>query len=704
MSRKKNKEKNRAAKNGVASFSLLDIEGLDANDYEKAVKTFEIRSKPRLVKCQLLIVGGGCGGVAAALAALDAGLSVCILEESSWLGGQITSQAVSALDENKYVETSGATKTYKSFRQRVRNHYKSMGAKEGLARFEPYLDPGNCWVSRLAFEPKVAIKVLNQMLSPFIASGKLRIFLRHKAYRVKVKLKKIRSLQCLNLESGKAIEFSCRVCIDASELGDILALSGIDYAKGAESRSETGEAHAPEIANPENLQDFTYPFLVEFVNGASFKIAKPPSYDEFNKNGKFSLLSYRMFEDSEKMEPDGKKTKLLPFWEYRRLIARENFPKTSFANDIAMINWESNDLQGENIIDQEPAVAAGRLARGKNLSLGFLYWLQNEAQRDDGQGKGYPELKLRKDMVDTDDGLSKYPYIRESRRIKALRLIKEEDISAKSNPQARARLFQDSLGIGHYPIDIHGKEDVEGAAQASKPFQIPASSMIQKQIRNLLPACKNIGCTHITNGAYRLHPIEWAIGEAAGAFAAELIDSRRDSLRIFNNKRALRKVQKRLLEYGAPLFWYDDLSPEDPAFAAIQYLSICRILEANKDDLHFNPQASLTRAELVSSLFRLLENSAGSGASSSPGLIHDPDSKPELLFKAQRLHDLGLIKKSGGSFLSEEPLRSEELLSISRHSLIAAKVPKSCTAIVSRADYAVWLYKLASSKRFFGRH
>jgi hypothetical protein len=38
-------------------------------------------------------------------------------------------------------------------------------------------------------------------------------------------------------------------------------------------------------------------------------------------------------------------------------------------------------------------------------------------------------------------------------------------------------------------------------------------------MENLLPAAKNIGVTHITNGCFRLHPIEWSVGEAAGALA-----------------------------------------------------------------------------------------------------------------------------------------------------------------------------------------
>ena len=52
------------------------------------------------------------------------------------------------------------------------------------------------------------------------------------------------------------------------------------------------------------------------------------------------------------------------------------------------------------------------------------------------------------------------------------------------------------------------------------PFQIPLGALVPIRMRNLLPANKNIGTTHITNGCYRLHPVEWSIGEAVGALAA----------------------------------------------------------------------------------------------------------------------------------------------------------------------------------------
>src|SRR5436190_23514323 len=66
----------------------------------------------RETECEVLIVGGGMGGVAAALAAARAGRAVLLAEETDWLGGQMTAQGVSALDEHRFIETFGGTMSY----------------------------------------------------------------------------------------------------------------------------------------------------------------------------------------------------------------------------------------------------------------------------------------------------------------------------------------------------------------------------------------------------------------------------------------------------------------------------------------------------------------------------------------------------------------------------------------------------------------
>src|SRR5216117_243182 len=75
--------------------------------------------------CELLVVGGGMGGVAAALAAARAGRSVLLTEETDWLGGQTTSQGVSALDEHRFIETFGGTASYAALRRTIRETYRA---------------------------------------------------------------------------------------------------------------------------------------------------------------------------------------------------------------------------------------------------------------------------------------------------------------------------------------------------------------------------------------------------------------------------------------------------------------------------------------------------------------------------------------------------------------------------------------------------
>jgi len=80
------------------------------------------------------------------------------------------------------------------------------------------------------------------------------------------------------------------------------------------------------------------------------------------------------------------------------------------------------------------------LQQAKLVSLGFLYWLQTKAPVGNGAA-GAPELRLHKDAMDTSDGLSKFPYIRESRRFRILRTMLEQDVSAKFAHGIRAAHF-----------------------------------------------------------------------------------------------------------------------------------------------------------------------------------------------------------------------------------------------------------------------
>ena len=87
------------------------------------------------------------------------------------------------------------------------------------------------------------------------------------------------------------------------------------------------------------------------------------------------------------------------------------------------------------------------------------------------------------------------------------------------------------------------------------PFQIPLGALLPRRVENLLAACKNLGVTHITNGCYRLHPVEWTIGEAAGALAAFCIQHKELPRQVRKNIKLLQDFQQFLQKEGVELVW-----------------------------------------------------------------------------------------------------------------------------------------------------
>jgi hypothetical protein len=677
-----------------AAVTLVDVMAVTADHPTAGLKSIRVSGEMTSIKCDILVVGGGTGGVAAALAGARAGYRVCLAEETDWLGGQMTSQGVSALDENALVETTGATRSYLDWRQAIRRHYLSQYKANPACADHPYFNPGNCWVSRLAFEPAVAVWQIQRMLDPYVEQKLISVHYRMKAASVRMSGDTIRSVIMVDFADSRCVEFEPRVCIDATELGDLLPLCGAGYRYGSESRAITGEPHAPEVGDPQNVQDFVYPFAVEFRPGENHTIAKPPHYDTFLAAGKFSFNSYKMFEKTTCPGPDGQERELLPFWEYRRLIDRSNFADPRLACDLAMINWDSNDLRGFNIIDEPPATVCARLALAKALSLGFLYWLQTEAPRDEG-GSGYPELKLCPDVMATTDGLSKHPYIRESRRLAARQIIVEQDIVEACNPGVRARHCGDSVGIGHYPVDIHGRQDVPDTAQPTRPFQIPLGALICPELANLLPGAKNIGTSHITNGAYRLHPIEWCIGESVGTLAAFALTARAAPSEVHASRRLLREFQLNLLAEGIPLYWYDDVLPGDAAFTAAQFLAVTGILPGAAHHLHFKPTEPVTRGQAAACLSRLCRPSPAGGHP-----VRDANSRDVAALTGGHIREA----QNEGDFEPDLPLTWGEFATAAGNLGLQIEPGSDPSAWVTRADFAISLYGVATGPDFLGRH
>jgi hypothetical protein len=193
-----------------------------------------------------------------------------------------------------------------------------------------------------------------------------------------------------------------------------------------------------------------------------------------------------------------------------------------------------------------------------------VYWLQTDAERPDG-GRGWPGLRLRGDITGTPDGLAMAPYIRESRRLQAMLTVAEPHVAAACRPgAARGEAYPDSVGIGYYRIDLHPSVSGDNYIDVEAlPFRIPLRALVPVRVRNLLAAAKNIGTTHVTNGCYRLHPVEWNIGEAAGALAAFCHERGHAAAQVGASPALVAEFQRLLLARGVELAWPDALRMDE---------------------------------------------------------------------------------------------------------------------------------------------
>jgi hypothetical protein len=531
------------------------------------------------MKADVVVIGAGVGGCAAALAAARNGLHVIMTEETDWIGGQLTQQAVPP-DEHPYpwVEAFVGTRAYREYRTRIRDYYRRNYPLTAEARALWNLNPGNGNVSGLCAEPRVALAVLYEILMPYISGRRLLILLQHKAAAAETQGDLVKAVEVRSLTSGRQMVLTAPYTIDATELGDLLPMTRTEYVTGAEAQKDTGELHAPAEAQPKNVQAFTCCFAMDYIEGGNFTIDKPSDYD-FWRNytprlrppwpGRLLSFTESDYRDASKpftevFDPlNENRLRDGGLMRYRRIADKRNFVAGTYAGDITLVNWDQNDYFLGNLYEVSEEEAARNLKSAKQLSLSLLYWLQTEAPRPDG-GTGWPGLCLRQDIVGTEDGLAKHPYVREARRIKAEFTVLEQHVgtearmryTGKKRDEVESEFFRDSVGLGSYPIDLHPTTGGDNFVTLSSiPFQIPLGALIPIRMENLLPACKNIGTTHLTNGCFRLHPEEWNIGEGVGMLVKFCSDKKVVPRQVRKDQELLDEFQGMLQSQGFSIQW-----------------------------------------------------------------------------------------------------------------------------------------------------
>ncbi len=480
----------------------------------------------------ILIVGGGASGVSAGVQAARMGASVIIVEETSWVGGMLTSAGVSAIDGNNDLPSG----MWGEFKDSLVNHYGSAEA----------LQTG--WVSYVQFEPSVGNKIFKNIISK---EQKIQLLLNTKleTLRYNQKGKWIAQLKDCN---GGINVISASIIIDATELGDIAKMTGIKYDIGMESRNFTKEEIAPEHANG-IIQDLTYVAILKDY-GKDATIEKPEGYDP-------SMYACSCINElcTNPSEPDR-------MWSHDMMITYGKLP-----NDKYMINWpiEGNDYYLD-IIEQSPKERQEALKSAKNFTLGFIYFLQTEL--------GFNTLGLADDEFPTADKLPFIPYHRESRRIHGeVRFTLNHITQPYSQEDA---LYRTSIAVGDYPVDHHharytGTEELPRLYFHPVPsFGLPLGTLIPQGVDNLIVAEKSISVSNIVNGTTRLQPVVLQIGTAAGTLAALAVKENITPAQV-----SVRQVQRSILEAGGYLMPYLDVAKGDTRFKAYQRIGATGILK-----------------------------------------------------------------------------------------------------------------------------
>jgi hypothetical protein len=520
-------------------------------------------------KCDVVIVGASLGGVAAALAAARMGQTVIVTEETAWIGGQATTQGV-PLDEHPWIENFGSTKSYRDFRTGVRDYYRKNYPLTPEARADKYLNVGAAWVTACGFEPRVGIAVLDQMLAPHVSAGRIRFLMRHRPTNVVMDRNHARAVTVHDDASGASRTLSAPYILDATELGELTELGNIERVVGAESQADTGEPNAlAGPADPRDQMGFTHLFAMDYRPGEEHVIPKPRDYEFWrnyknphNDRPKLPVTDLFGIKQNYFGEPvDPKRYTACP-WNFRRMLYKGNFAEGAFPSDITAPIWGQNEYHAGVLCGVSAEERKKHFEGARQLTLSLIYWLQTEAPNLITGGTGYPGIRPRGDVFGTEDGLAQYPYIRESTRIKAEFTMLEQhfrtDLEATKNGPKK---YSDSIGVGGYRIDIH-KPAKKGKGSMTEVLhgkhwcqQIALGSLIPVRVENVLPACKNIGVTSVVNGATRLHPVEWNIGEVAGALAGYCLTKKLTPRQVRNTPQHLADFQRELVRQGVELDW-----------------------------------------------------------------------------------------------------------------------------------------------------
>ena len=473
----------------------------------------------------IIVYGSTPGGFCAAIAAAREGAVVVLLEPTSHVGGMNTG-GLRHCDSNQMVRAT-LMGLFHEWHTRVVKDYTDRGAK---APYDPAVKDQSRWV----FEPHVALRVTSAMLS----EAGVSVLVNERLKSVKKDGARITSLIT---DNG---EFKAKVFIDGTYEGDLMAAAGVDWTIGREGRADFGEPLAgklypksrmningfdengkllplvttvdggPDEAGDQNIMTYSFRLCLTADPANRIPMPKPENYDP----ARFEVIRryLRGGGDSQQVGFD-----LYPL------------PGDKHDGNNSIGRQFSIGLVG-GCNDWHKADEAGRKAiweAHKQYTLEFYQFLTTDSAVPQDVRNAYVGLGLCKDEFTGHEHFPPALYVRESRRMKGLHVISQNDIREKPTKD-------DPIAISSFPIDSHDCQRIalqgggvinEGTifpvrrknSQQGYAYHVPYRSVLPQptQCVNLLVPVA-LSCTHVGMSSLRIEGAWMVIGQGAGVAAA----------------------------------------------------------------------------------------------------------------------------------------------------------------------------------------
>src|SRR6476469_7695514 len=471
-----------------------------------------------VLKADVLVVGGGTGGTAAAVQAARRGAKTILVSEFPWLGGMLTAAGVSAPDGNELAAFQ--TGLWGAF------------LRELQQRQPGGLDWG--WVSFFTYDPRTGAEIFADWVKclpnlQWVCGRKAQDVLREES----------------RISGVRFADFtvSAKITLDATELGDLLALAEVGHRWGWEFQAEWGEPSAPTASNAltesYSVQAPTWVAIMQdFGKGAARpEIPAPPLDNPDRFIGAWDAYTPEQFLN------------------YGRL-----------PGGLLMINWpiRGNDYgEGVDRLIKSEASRQEFLQESLWHTQSFARFIQTQLGRRYGLAQNIFPISTIENQQNSSllSSFALHPYYRESRRLRGISTVTEQDIlpivgGRVAKLPINSEGICETIAIGNYANDHHyttgdiplqPKSIRWGGRCTGTPFTIPYSALIPESTDGILVCEKNISVSHMANGATRLQPVVMNIGQAAGMAAALCVEQQCQPRDL-----EVRSLQMALLEEPTP--------------------------------------------------------------------------------------------------------------------------------------------------------